>query len=644
MAISPINFTRVSHNLRTLNMLETLRANTRDLFVQQTRLATGRSFVTASEDPTAAAQSLQLNGTVARQGQILENLRHADLVLSSSDEALTEVNGLLSQAESIAAGSIGAQASADEREANASLISSIRERLQAIGNRQVQGQYIFAGRDSLNTPFVSALGGVAYVGDSGDVLARVSLSEEESVNITGDLLFGGLATAIVSTNDLNTALTRNTRLEDLAGDNQQGIRQGTIVLSDGAGVDAQVDLSQADTVGDVIDLINAAAESAALATDVSIDGRGLAVSGTGVTIRDTTTGMTASDLGILRDAGDPAPAAVIDLVPRITPNTLIESLNNGAGVASADGIRITNGSQSVTIDLSQTTTIQDVINAINTAGIYVTARINQEGTGLEIVSQVAGVELSISENGGTTAFDLGILTFGPTTPLASLNYGRGVELLAGQPDLRIEAKDGSVVEVNLDGAETLGDVVDLINEAAADAGVAVEASFSDTTNGLLISDSTGGTNPLSVNRASVAAFAADDLGLIVSAADPATEVVGADVSSVRANNVFTALIDLERALLANDERQIAEVSERLQGLSDDVTRVHGVVGARAQTMQGRVEQTENAVTATQALLSEIEDLDYTEAVTVFQQAQTALQANLLSGSQLLNLSLLDYLQ
>jgi len=643
MAISPINFTRVSHNLRTLNMLDTMRANTRDMFVQQTRLATGRSFVTASENPTAAAQSLKLNETVTRQGQVLENLRHADLILSSSDEALTEVNGLLSQAEAIAAGSIGAQASADEREANAALISSIRERLQAIGNRQVQGQYIFAGRDSQSAPFISAFGGVAYVGDSGDVLARVSMSEQESVNVTGDLLFGGLATAIVSTNALDPALTRDTRLEDLAGANQQGIRRGSVVLVDGSGTGVQVDLSQADTVGDVIDQINAAAETASIVVEIAIDGGGLSVTGSGVTLRDTATGVTAADLGILRDPDNPAPTATIDIGPRLTPNTRIESLNNGAGVASDDGIRITNGNQTVTVELADAATIQDVINEINTAGIYVRARINQAGTGLEIVSQAAGVDLSISENGGTTAFDLGILTFGPTTSLASLNDGSGVARLEGQPDIRIEAKDGSVLEVNLDDAETLGDVIDLINEAAADAGVAIEADFNDTTNAIVIRDTTGGTNALTVNRASVSAFAADDLGLIVSADDPATEVVGIDVSTVRANNVFTALLDLEHALLANDERAVAEASERLQGLSDDVTRVHGVVGARAQAMRGRVEQTENAVTATQALLSEIEDLDYTEAVTVFQQAQTALQANLLSGSQLLNLSLLDFL-
>jgi flagellar hook-associated protein 3 FlgL len=75
----------------------------------------------------------------------------------------------------------------------------------------------------------------------------------------------------------------------------------------------------------------------------------------------------------------------------------------------------------------------------------------------------------------------------------------------------------------------------------------------------------------------------------------------------------------------------------------DFNRSRGIVGARAKAMQDRLTQTEGAVFATQELLSEVQDLDYTEAVTKFQQAQTALQASLLTGSRLANTSLLDFL-
>ncbi len=644
MAISPVNFTRVSHNLRTLNMLQSLQQNTRELFTQQTRLATGRNFISASENPVGAAQALRMNETIARQDQILDNLQHADLMLSSADDALAEVNGLIREAEAIAISSSGTQSSAEERIANATLIAPLRERLAAVGNRQVQGRFIFAGQQTQTQPFISALGGVAYLGDSGHVGTQVSLTELENFNVPGDAIFGHLATATILTNELRPALSRDTRLEDLTGANSAGIRKGSIVLTDDEAVTVQVDLSKADTVGDVVDMINDTAESAGLNLSVDIEGRGLLLSSSGAVVRDTSTGLTASDLGLAATSEGNAPVDVIDLSPRLTPHSTIDSLNEGAGVELDGGIRITNGSRSIEIDLSQAETIQDVVNLINTSGLYVKSRINDAGTGLEITSQVAGVTMSISETGGTTAADLGIVTFGPQTPLAELNFGKGVHVLEGEADLRIESKDGDIFEVNLDGAQTLGDVVDLINEAAGEAGVSIEAGFHPDTNGIVIEDSTGGTGALTVGRSSIGSFAVDDLGLSGSVQDPETQLVGRDVAVVRADNVFTALIDLERALRSNDEAGIGNAAERLKLTADDVLKIHGTVGARSQAMRARVEQTENAVVATRALLSNIEDLDYTEAVTKFQQAQTALQANLLSGSQLLNLSLLDFLR
>ena len=74
-----------------------------------------------------------------------------------------------------------------------------------------------------------------------------------------------------------------------------------------------------------------------------------------------------------------------------------------------------------------------------------------------------------------------------------------------------------------------------------------------------------------------------------------------------------------------------------------VIRVQGIVGARSKAKHDRVSFMEDAVQATRTLLSEVKDLDYTEAVTKFQQAQTALQANLMTGSRMLSISLLDFL-
>ena len=350
----------------------------------------------------------------------------------------------------------------------------------------------------------------------------------------------------------------------------------------------------------------------------------------------------AADLGV--EATTAAASRIVgqSLRAKVTRTTAITDLTGGAGVDLTGGLVIGNGGQTAVVNLTNAQTVQDIINAINNTGLYIQARVNEDGTGLDVINQVSGTNLSISENGGTTAAALGLRSFDRDTQLTNLNFGRGIETVEDQDDLRITAKDGSTIDVNLDGLSTIGDVLDTINAAAQEAGVAVTASLASTGNGIRLADETGGNGPLSVTRLNYS-YALDDLGLDQSVTDPATELVGDDVNVSRTDGVLATLVDLERALRANSDRQITDAAERLNHFMDDVNRVNGVVGARAQAMSQRCDQTQNAVVATEQLLSDLRDLDYTEAVTRFQQAQTALQAALTAGSQTMNVSLLDYL-
>ena len=76
----------------------------------------------------------------------------------------------------------------------------------------------------------------------------------------------------------------------------------------------------------------------------------------------------------------------------------------------------------------------------------------------------------------------------------------------------------------------------------------------------------------------------------------------------------------------------------------EVTRVHGVIGARSHSMQAKTEQMRDAAATTEIFLSQTRDLDYAEAVTRMQAALTQFQANLQTSSSLLGLSLLDFLR
>lgn len=646
MAVSPINIARVSNNLRMNFVLDSLRRTQRDLFLSQARIATGRRFVSSSEDPISAARAVDITWALERQEQFAANVRHGNNFLSFADSALSELNDLFTQASVIANQAVNSMTSGDEREADAELVAAIRDQIQTVGNRQLNGRYIFAGRSTTDRPFINAAGGIAYVGDVGELFTRVSEELNVPVNMAGSLVFNALSDPIASDVDLTPMLTEATRLDDVRGASHKGIQKGVLIINEAGGAGTfTVNLNDADTIGDIVSLINDAATVAGANLTASVGDSGLTLTpgGGAVTISDSSAGATASSLGILTN--DPTTDAIVgaDLGPRLIRLTPIESLAGGAGIDLEGGLIITNGLNSATIDLSAAETTQDIINTINNAGVFVLARINEDGTRIDVFNQVSGSSLTIGENGGTTATDLGIRTFDAATPLERLNFGRGVAIVEDKDDLRITAGDGSTVDVNLDGAVTIGDVMARINTAAEDAAVAITASFTATGNGILLTDETGGEGDLAVGILNFST-AAIDLGLTEAVLGEDAELAGIDVNPARTEGIIGALVDLENALRADDTQAISAAGGRLDELRTEVTRIHGVIGARSQGMNVKLAQLEDATATAQVFLSQVQDLDYAEAVTQMQAALTQFQANVQTSSKLVNVSLLNYLR
>lgn len=328
-------------------------------------------------------------------------------------------------------------------------------------------------------------------------------------------------------------LDRSTPLSLLRGG--QGVRGGVIRITDRSGASADVDLTAARSVEDVLLAINnqSSAQVAARVSGDRIvleDGTGLA-SGT-LIVTDVGAGRAATDLGL---AGSDATGRIngadlvslsgslrleslndgngvrrtsagadfriglanglsfdVDLSGRLSPQTTLGVLNNGAGVA-AGSIQITSrAGTSATIDLSGAHTIDDVLTAINTAGVGVTASLVGGGF-LLTDSSGGGGELTVAEvNGGTTARDLGIA--GASTTAA----------LAGSTVYRVE---------------TLGDVLRSINGHVGNTGL-VTASISADGDHVVLTDQTSGGGALQVTALN-GSRAADDLGLTGGAANGA---------------------------------------------------------------------------------------------------------------------------
>jgi len=221
-----------------------------------------------------------------------------------------------------------------------------------------------------------------------------------------------------------------------------------ITVSDGVTpVTVTVDLTEAKTIGDVTDILESAireANPAALnggfpaGVTITNDRVDFDLAGAfSVVINDGATGSSARSLGLtdaLFSAGartNPAPEA--DLNPRVTDRTAVSALNPSTAVDTGT-IVIRNGGRIGTVDVTPTTTIGELREAIARLDIGARLEVDESGNSINIVNELSGSRLSVEESGNFTATTLGVRTFAQTTPISAFNDGRGVEIADGETD------------------------------------------------------------------------------------------------------------------------------------------------------------------------------------------------------------------
>ena len=646
MAISSAgNLSRVSTSLRTFTLITQIQRNSLRIFQEEQRISSGNRLLSVGEDPIAAEKITRMLKSLDGQEQILTNLRHADNQLAAADTAVAEISDILIEAARIASEQAGNLQSTEERASQAIVIDGLIDQLMNIANRQFQGRFLFGGRRIEAQPIDTSFGRVTIPADQAFRETIVGVNFTKSFNVTTAGLFGLREEVVGGYAGFNVQLNLAARISELDGANGNGISLGAISVTEtGPNVTFQVDFTGAETVGDMIARFDDAAATAGSALTLRInpaDGAALQIVPgpfSGIQVQEVGQGTTAADLGIKKTTIAGMALDGDNLNRRATLTTLLSDLIPG-GLTLPDGVVITNGTEMATVTFGGATTVQDVLNRLNGAGVGIRAAINQAGDGIEVEDLIAGTPLVIGENGGNDAEALGIRTLDPSVLVSRLNGGFGIHTVDGN-DIRITNAILVSFEVDLDGVNTIQDLLDVINAASAAAGAGVTAEISPSGGGLRLIGPAG-PNPLTVEAINLSQ-AAEDLGLLTTGT--ATVLDGQIVGEFVQTGVFSALYRLRDGLLSDDSVEITEAGGRINALQLLVNKASGQVGARSRDMQNRLFQTESAVEATSVLLSELRDVDFIEAVTKFQQAQTALQASLQSGALGFNLSLLDFLR
>ncbi|MEM8874515.1 MAG: flagellar filament capping protein FliD [Planctomycetota bacterium] len=295
----------------------------------------------------------------------------------------------------------------------------------------------------------------------------------------------------------------------------------TVTLLNGSNFD--VDLTDAKTIGDVIERFDDAAGGDATLT----------ISGNRLIINDNTT-IPPLGIGQTSVASANGSSAVQDLgligssttgtfngrqIVASNGSVLIQSLAGGDGIDTSGGLTVTNRAGVTTNIDTQAEDVAGLIDAINNAGAGVEAQINDAGNGIDLIDLTGGNgDLTMAERGGTTAADLGLLgTFAPntdpnapdakganlqrqwiygTTEVADLDGGNGI----GAGTLEFTNSNGDVFEVVIDEEDDITNVDDLfakINDTAASFGVSI--GLNDNGDGFTVTDTAGGATQLRIN-------------------------------------------------------------------------------------------------------------------------------------------------
>ncbi|MFO1019129.1 MAG: hypothetical protein U0903_00290 [Planctomycetales bacterium] len=639
MDIGPVLPGRIPASLMGTRLNSALQANQQQLQLLQDQVSTGQKFFLPSDSPAAALRTIALQSLMERKQQLTTNIQSVQGFLNLSDQSLSDLSDALNQAKGFILQGTGSISTPAEKQAMALQVDALIKQLTGSGNAQYLGKYLFGGTSS-NAPFVTqADGTVVFQGNLQSTDSFIGLQQALSNNVTAQQSFGATSTPL--TKDINPAATLNTQLGDLLGG--RGITPGSIqVTLDNGGTPqtATIDLSDAKTLQDVKTRLEAAFSGGPLTLSVAINpaknGLVLTPSAGTVAVTDLNNTTTASDLGIAH-----APAATItgtDVDPRITLTTKLSDLNGGAGITatSAGGLKITVGTVTKVVDVSSAVTVQDLFNTLQRAGLNLDTQINSAGNGLEITSRTSGADFSIGENGETTAADLGIRTFDTSTALSKLNYGNGVPVDSGT-NLEVTRRDGSKVSISLAGSITVQDVIDKIN--AVDPGHLV-ASFKSVGNGLQITDDSG-TGALTIDNNSVSSA----LGINGSetTANPANPLSGKDVNPQEVKGALNILIRLRNALNAGDDATLGRLDKLVDNQIQQVNLARGDVAVRQKTLDSVNGALSDQEVLDKDQLSKDFDVDLTEVITTLAFKQASYEATLKIASQLLQMSLTNYL-
>ncbi len=643
---------RVTNNMIANLTLVNLQRSLSAFMDIQEKMTTGKRMNRPSDDPLGLQRTLEFRSQLSRIEQFNTNISLGGSQLAGYETILTDMNNLARQTMDIAlAVSNESNDSPEARPAFLNEVESVIERMLQLVNTEQNGRKVFAGHRTDTSPIINSPDGIRYVGDNGAMSVEIDDGVTVQMNLNAQETLLKRLSIQGSDSDLQVGIDGATLLADLQGGTGVDINTFS-VTDDNLGVTVAIDLSVPSaptTVNDAITQINNALTAGGI------------------------TNLTASIGGSNNIVFKATPTGQVSLT------TSVANLNGGAGVDLQGGIHVRSQSGAIDfqIDASGSSTLGDIIGAINTQlasnGVSnVTAAINSAGTGIDITDTngtpldlvfenntgstgasslgIAGLAaptlsggalvpadaFTIAEGAGSTAANLGIagsfvgemagtdvnanLTL--NTPLSRLNNAN--DLTLGSIKLT-QGMDSRIVDLSAPTIVTVGDALNAINTS----GLNVTASINATNGGIqIISNSP--TDSFTVENADNT-DTASALGIF-----GAADLVGSmillkhELEKTGADSISKDDLDKVMAVIK------AGMSELLN--------LRGGIGSKQKRLDATAAQLGNTEFEAIRQMSEIEDADITELVTKLASHENNYRAGLIASAKIIQPSLLDFLR
>jgi flagellar hook-associated protein 3 FlgL len=196
---------RITSTMSYLNLLQDINRAQERAQAAQNEVSLGKKVSNPSDDPTAAADTVQLSSEGAEADQYARNVTFAQSKLQVTDGVLDDVQQMVERVSR----TLGQASLADltTSSANITELNGLRDQILSAANTTYSGRFIFGGSVTTTPPYVKNPDStVSYNGNSAGMSVQVTRTTALPMQVAGRDIFSGSVNIYDVMSDLSTAI------------------------------------------------------------------------------------------------------------------------------------------------------------------------------------------------------------------------------------------------------------------------------------------------------------------------------------------------------------------------------------------------------------------------------------------------------